>query len=657
MIEEERDTLVGRHIAAFRVGALIGRGAMGRVYAAEHAVLGRRVAIKVLESQFAADPGALKRFVEEARSVNSIRHPNIVDITDFGEFEGRPYFVMELLEGETLGGRLVKQRRQTPAAALRICVQVASALTAAHDQGVIHRDLKPDNIFLSNHPDFPDHVKVLDFGIAKLTRRAATTDESHATTQLGILLGTPLYMSPEQSLGDVIDHRTDVYALGVVLYEMVTGMSPFDRPSLTEILLAQVHDTPPAPRAIDPALPEALEALILRALAKLPNQRFSDMRQMRAALTACADALAAAPAPVPVFGKPKPALASVPKAPPPQTVAGAATAVLRVPPPEPRPPPEPESIDKDSRPRPALAGASLEAILPAKALDVIRTPGAGIAYTLREIILGRIAANRLVLPTLPRATNAALAALGKPDANLARVAETLEKDPLIAPQLLRVASSATYGALSVPTTVHQAVVRLGVVRLRTLLIELSVRRVFASPRQAFSDAFRGMWRHSVLVALLARRICKELGNPVDPEAIHLGGLLHDVGKPLVGVMLLEAEKQIGTNFKIDLETWIQIVGQSHREVAVALARKWQLSAELQHVISNANSYHPGAQATNIVTFANAIAKHAGKTVGPVDADQVELAIADGAEVLGIDWRIVHELRTTIDEYDATDDDQ
>ena len=132
---------------------------------------------------------------------------------------------------------------------------------------------------------------------------------------------------------------------------------------------------------------------------------------------------------------------------------------------------------------------------------------------------------------MPNATSNALTALNKPGVNLARVAETLEQDPLIAPQLLRSASSAAYGGAQAPSNVQQAVVRIGVVRMRTLLLELSVRRVFESPRPAFNDAFRGMWRHSVLVAALARRICQELDNPVDPESVHLGGLLHDVGKP------------------------------------------------------------------------------------------------------------------------------
>jgi putative nucleotidyltransferase with HDIG domain len=167
-----------------------------------------------------------------------------------------------------------------------------------------------------------------------------------------------------------------------------------------------------------------------------------------------------------------------------------------------------------------------------------------------------------------------------------------------------------------------------------------------------------MWGHSVLVAMLARKIGVALGEPSDPEAVHLAGLLHDVGKPLVGAMLLEAERVIGAGFKVELATWIEIVDQCHREVAVALAVKWGLGPELQHAIAHATGYHAGAPAltTNIVCFANAIAEHAGHTVGPVDKEHAETLIADGAERLGIDWLFVHELRTAIQEFAARVED-
>jgi putative nucleotidyltransferase with HDIG domain len=599
-LAEPPDPLVGRALASFRVQAVLGAGAMGRVYLAEHALLGRRAAIKVIEPHLAADPDALARFVEEARAVNSIRHPNIVDVSDFGDVDGRPYFVMELLEGETLAARIAKWGYLPPAAAARICAQVASALAAAHERGIVHRDLKPDNIFLCNHPDYPDHVKVLDFGIAKLSARTT----ARQATVPGMLLGTPLYMSPEQALGETIDHRTDIYALGIVLYEALTGRTPFDRPSIAAILYAHAHDAPAAPRSIEPAIPEAIEQVTLRALAKAPGDRFADMRGMRAAILACTDG---APARVAPLLRPS-RLA---------TVAGAA------------------------------------ATMPARATRSAPKPGAVIGETLRGIILHRIASNRLVIPSLPNATTQALVALRNPDVNLARVAELLDRDPLIAPQLLKSASSAAYGGTSVPT-VHQAVVRLGVVRLRSQLYELSIRRVFASPRQSFAEAFRGMWRHSILVAQLARRICNAAGDPVDAETVHLAGLLHDVGKPLVGAMLLEAERLIGRDFKIDLETWIDIVGQCHREVAVALATKWQLAAELQHAIAHGDRYHdnPHTLATDIVCFANALVEHAGHTVEPVDRDRVESLVSDGAELLGLDWRYVHDLRAAIEEIDA-----
>ncbi len=609
---EELDLMVGRELGAFKITALIGRGGMGRVYAAEHAVLGRRVAIKVLEPQFVSNPEAVSRFVDEARAVNSIRHPNIVDITDFGDLAGRPYYVMELLDGETLAARIDRRGPLDAAAAIAIGTQVASALAAAHDHGVIHRDLKPENIFLCSHPDYPDRVKVLDFGVAKLLRRDGIAVRP-SDTEDGVLMGTPSYMSPEQSVGHAVDHRSDVYALGVVLFECLTGVVPFDRPSWMEVLLAHINEAPPAPGSLAAGVPAALEALVLRALAKLPGDRFDDMRAMRAAL----DAVARRPQ------------------------AGVAAAVATAPTPA------------VAATAPAGAAASTRAMVaPEVAADLraLQAParGAGVADVLRRVILGRIAAKRLVLPSVSSAVTAALAELSTPNANLARIAQQLGEDPLIAPQLLWLAGTAFYASSRRPTNVLQAVVQLGVTRLRSVLLELSARRVFESPRPSVRAAFEGVWAHSVYVADLARFLCAELGNPVAPETVHLGGLLHDVGKPLVGVMLLEAEKLIGKTFKVDAATWIEIVGLVHREVAIELVRSWKLNESIVHVVGSSGGYHGDALATNIVCFANAMAKRQGRTVGPVDRDAVDALIAEGAERLGLDWRFVHDLPARID---------
>ncbi|HEX7500295.1 MAG TPA: serine/threonine-protein kinase, partial [Polyangia bacterium] len=276
------DTLIGQTLGSFRVISLLGEGGMGRVYLAEHVLIGRRAAIKVLAAEIADNEDLVSRFFTEARAVNDIRHPNIVEVTDFGTFGKLPYIVMELLDGETLEQRLGRVRMLDAAPAARVVAQVAAAVGAGHDHGMVHRDLKPANIFLRNHPDYPDFVKVLDFGIAKLV---ALDREVQHHTEIGTLIGTPAYMSPEQCLGDThLDHRSDIYSLGVVLYQMVTGRLPFTAETAGRLIMSHVQETPPPPRSINPAISAATSAIVLRAMAKKPDQRFSSMRELRDAI-------------------------------------------------------------------------------------------------------------------------------------------------------------------------------------------------------------------------------------------------------------------------------------------------------------------------------------------------------------------------------------
>src|SRR5262245_22106679 len=215
---------------------------MGEVYFAEHAVMGRRSAVKVIREELSGNSEMVERFVNEARLVNRIGHPNIVEITDFGQIGSRYYIMMELLEGETLEERLERTPRLSPTVAHRIAVQITAALGAAHELGVVHRDLKPENIYLVNRAGEPDYVKVLDFGIAKLM---GGMKRGTAGTMPGTLLGTPHYMSPEQCHGaEHLDHRTDVYSMGVILYRMLTGELPHDGDTLLSVLYAQANNPP-----------------------------------------------------------------------------------------------------------------------------------------------------------------------------------------------------------------------------------------------------------------------------------------------------------------------------------------------------------------------------------------------------------------------------
>ena len=272
------DTLLGMNVGSYRIARKIGQGGMGQVYRAVQPTIGSRVAIKVLTQECAAQPSLVERFFAEARAVNLIRHEHIVNVLDLAMFaDGRPYIVMEYLEGRPLSS-LIREHGPAPLVNItRIMLEVLSALAAAHGKGIVHRDLKPDNIFVSP----AGHAKVLDFGIAKLQPNVA---EVQAGTRTGSLLGTPHYMSPEQALGQSVDARSDLYSMGVILYEALTGRRPFDAPTLYELLRQQVEMDPPPPSTLRPDLPPALQTVIAKALAKSPAHRFQSASDFAQAL-------------------------------------------------------------------------------------------------------------------------------------------------------------------------------------------------------------------------------------------------------------------------------------------------------------------------------------------------------------------------------------
>ena len=274
------DPLIGSTIdGRYVVEALLGQGGMGFVYAGRHAIIDKRVAIKVLRAD-SSDDSAAQRFLVEAKAASRIGHQNIVDITDFGVLPGgQAYFVMEFLDGPTLGKLMHEGGPVPPLRCISIAAQIARGLQAAHDKGIIHRDLKPENVFVLTQEQ-KDSVKIVDFGIAK--------DQSYQKklTQVGMVLGTPEYMSPEQATGQPTDHRVDQYALGCILYEMLCGDVPFKLDTPTKTLTAHVFTpvVPPSQRRPDLRIPPPLEAVCLRALQKKPGERFADLREMMAAL-------------------------------------------------------------------------------------------------------------------------------------------------------------------------------------------------------------------------------------------------------------------------------------------------------------------------------------------------------------------------------------
>jgi molecular chaperone DnaK len=269
---------------------VIGRGGMGRVYLAEHKRLGRRVALKMLRRRMVKNPTAVERFLSEARAVNQIRHENIIEVTDLFETEdGHLCTIMEVLEGRSLAGLLKSVKMVRPERAVRIGYQVASAMVAVHDAQIVHRDIKPENIFLTQKAGRDDFVKLLDFGVAKLID--PHDGKSLHDTGVGATVGTRDYMSPEQLVGTGVDHRADIFSLGVVLYEVLVGERPFKSDTDRGMLFAQL-EKPKAPREVKPAVPEELSALVMQCLENDTNKRPQTMREVKGRLEAIAEGFA-----------------------------------------------------------------------------------------------------------------------------------------------------------------------------------------------------------------------------------------------------------------------------------------------------------------------------------------------------------------------------
>jgi serine/threonine protein kinase/HD-like signal output (HDOD) protein len=584
----ETAALLGQTLGPFRILGLLGQGAMGQVYKAEHQVIGRKAAIKVLAPKVAENPDIVARFFDEARAVNDIRHPNIVEVTDLGYVGHQPYLVMEMLDGETLEDRLQRTAMLSPVEAVRIAAQVASAVGAAHDHGIVHRDLKPANLFICRHPDYPDYVKVLDFGVAKLSDER--NPHNHQRTTWGAVIGTPAYMSPEQCLGEAtLDHRSDIYSLGIVLYQMVTGRCPFEGDTLGRMTLCHVQIQPRPPRELRPELPPELNRIILRALEKERDHRFPSMRDLRAALVA--SVTGAMPQDQVLTPGPVPAA----------VVEDAATSATMM----------------------ALGPVTQPPHIPTPAPVVItRTPATptpqpnqngeqAVIARLTEILRARIETGSIALPPLRPRVVRCLELVNSSDVSFAALAAILNEEPPLASRVIQLANAT--GALRMPAhNAEQAVRRLGAQGLHTVLLEISARAALEPNHHRLEALFKQPWPHALATACIADRLARATGHDErEATAAYRDGLIHDIGKPIIGGLLLEIERQMASTHgrrlvsDVVLLTCIEL---THAAAGAQLARAWNLpewSAEAIHMAGQ--SAESGWTLGNVLRLADALA--------------------------------------------------
>jgi serine/threonine protein kinase len=279
----EKDLFIGKFVGSFQIISKIGEGGMGVVYRVQHPIIKKVAAAKFLLGDGTAHRNQLNRFLAEAQAVSQLKHEHIVGILDFGSLEGRPYYIMEFIEGNSLSNLINAEKILPPSRAIDITLQLLDALHCAHNKGIVHRDIKPDNILLEEKGGL-DSVKLLDFGIAKFLDH--NTDSDSEKTKEGSVMGTPHYMSPEQANGTphLIDPRSDLYSVGIVLYEMISGQLPFTGNTVGALVIAHITQQPPSLCAIRPSISIELEQIVLKSLQKRQEDRFQTALEMKNAL-------------------------------------------------------------------------------------------------------------------------------------------------------------------------------------------------------------------------------------------------------------------------------------------------------------------------------------------------------------------------------------
>ncbi len=523
---------------------------MGSVFLGEHVLIGRKVAVKVLDPEIAKEPEVVSRFFVEARAVNEIGHPNIVEVTDLGTHEGSPFIVMEYLQGETMEARLARRKKLTEEECVGIARQVASALGAAHERGMVHRDVKPANIILREHPDYPDFVKVLDFGIAKLI---GSSQVRRHQTQVGMLLGTPAFMSPEQCLGDSnLDHRSDIYSLGVIIFLCLSGRLPFADEAVGRLIVAHVHEPAPKLSDVEPSVSPAMSAVVERAMAKKPEARFQSMRELRQALER-------------TLGDSSFPRSFTPVAP-----------VLPV---------APASEGSGS------SSAATTTAVGMRQPTLVNGPPSASTEALARLVEQGVqqwaAQAEPELPAMPGVYVHALELLQNPGFSFSTVASLLRQDARLVTHVVRRANSDGVVGRGVAITPEQALGRLGSVGLRAAVIELAVRRVIEARHDRLDEELRRPWQHAMAGAIAAETLARLLGKVDAAKDAYTVALMRDIGLTLAALRLFEIEALVqgGRSLRrLSPRAWLPMIQPLHRTVTGHLMKQWKMSPELIRAI-------------------------------------------------------------------------
>jgi len=646
--------MAGAVVGGYRVLSVLGEGESGIVYLGQHLSIGRRAAIKVLRPELTADAARLDEVITAVSQAATLRHPNIVDIVDVGKkvavsladgsVEQISYVVMGLLEGESLAQRLERERRLPVDAALAILAQCVTAVATAHEAQLAHGSLAPSSVFLCDNPDYPDFVRILDFGTASLKEGDA----------------------PRTVVERQLD---DVTSLGLLGFQMLIGY----RPDLI------TRPVPPLVHELRPEVPLWLSRLVARSFDRKSTSRWTSARDLRRALqtseatgepappkqeTSAGEAqrvlklgsLSNAQVSLPVPGRPSltPADAGTlvegfPPPPivepPPQLsrvmtlpVAPAAAAAMRAAAAQPEPVPEPPQTP----------------VFPLSTVDTIQEPVAYVAEdehsvaaqakmvknTIAEIIARRLRQQRLQLPTMPRVALRCLEMLRDRHATFGSLAEVISQDPVMTTRILRLVNSAAFSRRQVVTRLEQAVAQLGFSALRLAVVEMAAAEAFTSRNEGIRTRFKVVWEHCLAVAILAQEVASVTAGRTEPADAYVVGLLHDIGKPVVGVLLLEAERSLRKEAEAQWMSelvWERTVLESHRHVGAVIADQWRLPEAVVSAIRDLSAYEPlsGKSCQNVVRYANALAKREGIYLGPVDIDEVEVAVQEGRHFLGV----------------------